>query len=76
MINGKSLVKPLGAAIVAVSAPQFMFLSIPNSSEGPGVVDVIHLEGGFQRFDTNPFDAGTQSIPMPGVRGLMDFIRQ
>ncbi len=75
-INGKSLVKPVGAAFGSVNTPQFMFLAVPTSDEGPGVVDVINLEGGFQRFDTNPFDDGVQSIPVPGVRFVMDYIQQ
>jgi hypothetical protein len=75
-INGKSLVKPVGAGFASVNTPQFMFVSVPTSSEGPGVVDVIFLEGGFQRYDTDPFEDGIQSIPMPGVRKVMDFIRQ
>jgi hypothetical protein len=61
---------------VPVNAPQFMFAAVPTSSQGPGVVDVIFLEGGFQRFDTNPFDDGTQSIPVDGVSKVMHFFRQ
>ncbi len=75
-INGKSVVKPVNAAFAAVSAPQFMFLAVPNSSEGPGVVDVFNLGSGFGRFDTDPFLPGVQSIPAPGANGLCDFIRQ
>jgi hypothetical protein len=76
-INGKSLVKPSsGGGIVPVSAPQYMFVSVPNSDEGPGVVDVIFLSSGFARFDTDPFLPGVQSIQVPGTIGLMDFVRQ
>ncbi len=75
-INGKSLVKSNGNVIVPVSAPQFMFLAVPNSLEGPGVIDVINLAAGFQRFDTDPFQNGVQSIPATGVIGLSDYIRQ
>lgn len=75
-LNGKSLVKPVATGFAAVNTPQFLLASVPTSNEGPGVVDVIFLEGGFQRFDTNPFHDGIQSIPVPGVRGVMDFFRQ
>ena len=72
-VNGKSIVKPGG---VACSAPRFMFLAIPNSTEGAGVVDVIELTSGNLRFDTNPYIAGKQSIQAPGCSGLMDYLRQ
>lgn len=75
-INGKSLVKPSGGAVVPVCAPQFIFLAVPNSNEGPGVVDVLELASGYRRFDVNVFDPGTQSIPVPNASGLADFIRQ
>ncbi|MEM7308634.1 MAG: beta-propeller fold lactonase family protein [Planctomycetota bacterium] len=74
-INGKSLVKVNGAP-TSVNAPRFMFVACPTSTEGPGVVDVIALEGGFQRFDTNPYLPGTQSVQAPGVRLVMDYFRQ
>jgi hypothetical protein len=75
-INGKSLVKPSGGAVVPICAPQFIFLAVPNSNEGPGVVDVLELASGYRRFDTNVFVPGTQSIPVPNASGLADFIRQ
>ncbi len=75
-INGKCIIKPLGAGFIATSVPQFMFLAVPNSIEGPGVVDVIDLSSGFLRHDTNVFQPGTQSIVVPGAIGLMDFLRQ
>ncbi len=75
-INGKSLVKPTGFGFVPVNAPQFMFAAVPTSVEGPGVVDVIFLDGGFQRFDTDPYEDGVQSIPVPGIRNVMHFFRQ
>ena len=74
-INGKSIVKP-STFVIPTSAPQFMFLAVPNSNEGPGVVDVIDLSTGFSRFDTNPFAAGVQSIPVPGANRLMNYMRQ
>ena len=73
-INGKSLVKPVTGGFASTNSPQFMMVAVPTSDEGPGVIDVIHLEGGFLRFDTNPYLDGTQSIPAPGVRSVMDFM--
>jgi hypothetical protein len=75
-VNGKSLVKPNGGAFSNTNTPRFMFLAISTSLEGPGVVDVIDLESGTQRFDTDPFKAGVQSIKADGVRVLMDYFRQ
>ena len=75
-INGKSVVKPSGGAVVPIAAPQFIFVAVPNSTEGPGAVDVLELASGYRRFDTNAFQPGTQSIPVPNASGLMDFIRQ
>ncbi len=71
--NGKSQVKGGGAN---VSEASFMFLAVPTSTQGGGVIDVIRLDSGFQRFDTNAFEPGTQSIPAQGVSVLMDYFRQ
>ena len=75
--NGKSQVK-LDAAGIAVPAkrPAFLLVAVPRSSEGPGVIDVIALDGSFARVDTDPFLEGTQSVPAPGVKGLMDYWRE
>ena len=75
-INVKSIVKVLGAARPTANTPQFMFLAVPNSREGAGVVDVISLEAGLRRIDTNPFDSGIQSIPAPNATIVMDYLRQ
>jgi hypothetical protein len=72
-INGKSQVRvnPVGVT-VPVSAPQFMFLAVPS----PGVVDVFNISSGtIERTDTNPFEPGTQSIPVSNVNSLMDYFR-
>jgi hypothetical protein len=76
--NGKSAVRIGGQnAIVGSKNPNFMFLAIETSSEGPGVVDVIDINSpGYRRVDTNVFVQGTQSIPAPGISGLMDYWRQ
>jgi hypothetical protein len=71
--NGKSLVKSYNGFPLAASAPQFVFLAVPN----PGVIDVLELaSGSMDRVDTNAFHAGVQSIPAPGVVGLMNYFRQ
>jgi hypothetical protein len=74
-INGKAVVKGGGGAATAFS-PQFMFLAVPNSLEGPGVVDVIDLRSGLKRVDTDRFTPGIQSIPAPNARTVVDFSRQ
>jgi DNA-binding beta-propeller fold protein YncE len=75
LINGKSIVRPSGASAVQTNYPDFMFAAIPNSNEGPGVVDVISLTSGFNRFDTDLYLPGTQSIPCPGARFLSSYFR-
>ncbi|MAB78942.1 MAG: hypothetical protein CMJ89_06245 [Planctomycetes bacterium] len=72
-INGKSQVKVNSVGVtVPVSAPQFMFLAVPS----PGVVDVFNIGSGtIERTDTNPFEPGTQSIPVSNVNSLMDYFR-
>ena len=74
--NGKSLVRDLGT-IVPVNNPNFLFVAVPNSSQGAGTgaVDVIQLAS-LTRQDTNAFQPGTQSVPMPGVAILADYFRQ
>jgi len=76
-VNGKSSVRanPNGTIIPAKN-PQFMFLAVPNSTEGPGVVDVISLKAGFQRFDTDPYIQGVQSIPVPGAIRVTNYWAQ
>ncbi len=75
-INGKSLVKPSAGAIIPVAAPQFIFVAVPTSVEGPGVIDVLELASGYRRFDTNAFHDGVQSIQASNASGMADFIRQ
>ena len=77
LINGKSSVKPnaIGTPIPAKN-PLLMFLAVPNSSEGPGVVDVISLKAGFNRVDTDPYLNGVQSIPVPGAIRVTDYWAQ
>ncbi|MFT5286094.1 MAG: hypothetical protein ACI8TQ_002262, partial [Planctomycetota bacterium] len=75
--NGKSQVKQG----TNVNEATYMFLAVPfsdpiASGSGGGVIDVIKMDSGFQRADTDPFVAGTQSIPAQGVSVLMDYFRQ
>jgi YVTN family beta-propeller protein len=84
IMNGKSSVKgsTFGAAVVGAKNPQFMFLAVPNPTNGQGgngvgFVDVIDVGSpGFRRIDTNAHITGIQSIPAAGVSGLMDYWRQ
>ena len=73
-INGKGLVRVVNGGALSVSAPQFVFAAVPETGS-VGVVDVLDLHA-FERFDTNVFQAGVQSIPAPGVTALMDYFRQ
>jgi hypothetical protein len=76
--NGKGLVKfgnfQVGVRVCAT--PTFMFLAVPSSSEGTGVIDVIRIDGGYTRLDTNPFEPGIQSIPCEGAQVVMNYWRQ
>ncbi len=76
LLNGKSVIKPAGGAFVPCKIPSFLFLAVPNSSEGPGVVDVISLDAGFQRYDTDAYLPGVQSVPAPGAIAVSDYWRQ
>ena len=64
--------------VVGVNAPAHLFVAIPESSQGGGVIDVIDLLGptAFTRRDTNVFQPGVQSIPADGVTGLSTYLRQ
>ena len=74
--NSKSMVRDYGGAY-PVSGPVHLFVAIPNSAQGGGVVDVIQFgPTGFAREDTNPFQPGIQSVPAPGARVLADYFRQ
>ncbi len=72
-LNGKSYVR--GATNAPAKTPNFIFLAVPNSTEGPGVVDVLSMVGG-ARQDTNAYLSGVQSIPAPGATFLCDYWRQ
>ncbi|HED66102.1 MAG TPA: hypothetical protein ENJ09_11175 [Planctomycetes bacterium] len=75
-INGKSIIKLQGGGAAVTVTPTYMFLAVPNSFEGPGVVDVLSVNGGYVRVDTNAYDPGIQSIPAPNVNLVVDYLRQ
>ncbi len=78
-VNGKGLIRGGGfgfGGIIPTSQPSYMFLAVPNSNQGGGVVDVINLDAGLSRVDTDVFLPGVQSIPAAGVNVLMDYFRQ
>ena len=74
LINGKAMVRPSGTGAPTIY-PDFMFAAVPNSLEGPGVIDVIDLSAGFSRVDTDYYTPGTQSIPCAGARFLCTYFR-
>ena len=75
-LNGKSYVRPAGGTAIPTNNPSYIFLAVPSSSQGPGVVDVLSADSGFTRHDTDPYISGIQSIPVPGATFLMDYYRQ
>ena len=74
-VNGKAQAKLIGGEVHAANNPQFLFVCVPDSSEGGSVVDVVERRTR-ARFDTNPFEAGTQSISIPGASMIVDYFRQ
>ncbi|MCK6446866.1 MAG: beta-propeller fold lactonase family protein [Planctomycetes bacterium] len=72
LLNGKSYVRP---PALASKTPNFIFVAVPNSSEGTGVVDVLSMVGG-TRQDTDAYTPGVQSIPASGATFLCDYWRQ
>ena len=73
-VNGKNLVR-LAGTVVNTNEPGFLFLAVPNSSQGGGVVDVIELGTGLRR-DVDLYVAGTQSVAAGGAALVMDYFRQ
>ncbi|MFM7297886.1 MAG: YncE family protein, partial [Planctomycetota bacterium] len=72
LINGKSVIRNNTNAAIF---PDYMFLAVPTSSEGPGVIDVISMTSGYARFDTDKYLTGVQSVPCSGARFLCTFFR-
>jgi hypothetical protein len=77
-LNGKSLVRNAGTnGPQGANQCEFMFVAIPNpTTASNGNIDVIDITGGYDRFDTNAYEAGIQSIPVNDVTVLMDYFRQ
>jgi hypothetical protein len=77
-INGKQMIRntPGCPSVSATNHPRYMFVAVPNPAQGSGVVDVIRIDQGFTRIDTDPFHPGVQSIPAPNVQVLMDYFRE
>jgi hypothetical protein len=74
--NGKSTVRGTCPAPFNNSEPRHMFVAVPSSLNGTGVVDVILLDGAFSRVDTDQFHPGIQSIRASNVQVVMDYFRQ
>ncbi|MDP6539231.1 MAG: beta-propeller fold lactonase family protein [Planctomycetota bacterium] len=74
-LNGKSVVRSAGG-VVGTNSPRLLFLAVPNQNSGPGGVDVLLLDGPLQRFDTNAFAEGVNSVDVPNVTILSDYFRQ
>jgi hypothetical protein len=78
--NGKSPIRSASGTCTSPpynnSEPSYMFVAVPNSQNGTGVIDVIILDGAFSRVDTDKFHVGIQSIQSPNVQVIMDFLRQ
>ena len=74
-LNGKAIIRQVGAAAPANLA-RYLFAAVPNPILGLGGVDVLYMDAGFHRFDTNAFEPGVQSIDALGTVTLMDYFRQ
>lgn len=74
--NGKGLVRNVNNATVNTNEPAYLFAAVPFPPFGSGSIDVIAIDGGFNRVDVNLFQPGDQSIPAEGVDVLMDYWRQ
>jgi len=76
-INGKGLVRYHGSlGYFNTNEPRYMFVAIPNPTIGTGVIDVVRIDQGFVRVDTNAFHDGIQSISVPNCQFVTDYFRQ
>lgn len=75
LVNGKNLIRGLGGATQNNNEPALLFLAVPNSSQGGGVVDVIDLKTNKRR-DVNLYQPGVQSVSADGATLVMDYFRQ
>ena len=69
IVNGKAIVKQ---GPTPANNPFYLFAAVPNE----GVIDVISLDTGNDRIDTNVFEPGIQSIPARDANVLMDYFEQ
>ncbi len=74
LVNGKNLVRAT-TTLSNTNQPALLFLAVPNSSQGGGVVDVINLGTG-QRRDVDLYEPGIQSVSASGATLVMDYFRQ
>ena len=74
--NGKGLVRVIPGGWHQNSTPRYLFAAVPNPTVGTGVVDVVRVDQSFVRVDTNPFEAGIQSIQAPDCQVVADYFRQ
>lgn len=75
VVNGKAYIRPNGNTVL-VNGNRYLFVAVPSPVQGTGGVDVLQISSALQRFDTNAFQPGVQSIPAPGVVQLMDYWRE
>ncbi len=74
-VNGKQMVRIVGTG-VATNSGRYVFVAVPNSNQAGGVVDVLSVNGGLVRLDTDLTTPGIQSIPVPGAQILSSYFRQ
>jgi YVTN family beta-propeller protein len=72
-VNNKNMMSTGGVPSVS---SRFMFVAVPNSSQGTGAVDVLELDNGLQRYDVNVFEPGVQSVRASGATFLCDYWKQ
>jgi hypothetical protein len=76
-VNGKQLVRLVNPnGYHPTNTPRYMFLAVPNPTVGTGVVDVVRIDQGFVRTDTNPFVTGIQSVQATNCQVVADYFRQ
>jgi DNA-binding beta-propeller fold protein YncE len=75
--NGKNVIRPIIGGYRNACTPQYAFIAVPNSAAAGGLIDVLDIGAtGGRRIDTNPFQAGTQSIPASNATVLAHYYRQ
>ena len=76
-INGKGMVRVLpNGAYINNNEPRYMFMAVPSPTIGTGVVDVVRIDQGFVRIDTNAFQPGIQSVPASSCQVVASYFRQ